>query len=379
MHFSIDTHAFITGVQNANKAVSSRTTIPILTGIKIKVETKGITLIGSDSDVSIETFIPKSDEEQTYMTIHEEGEMVLQAKYFSEIVRKMPGETLTLEKDGNMAATISSGNVVFHLNGFDPDNYPKLPQLEEEQVILLPQHLLKDIIRQTVFAVSTQETRPVLTGVHFSIKNRELTATATDSHRLAMRTVGVETDETLEINNVIIPGKSLTELSRILDDSEDMITIVVTKTQVLFKMNHLLFFSRLLDGKFPLTSNMIPSEGKTTVTLPTKALNQSLERAMLLSREAKNNVVHIKSIGTTEIEIMSISAEVGKVKESIEAQEINGAELQIAFNGKNILDALKTIDSEIISLMFTGTMSPFVVQPLDHQQMIHLFSPVRTS
>lgn len=379
MHFSIDTHTFITGVQNANKAVSSRTTIPILTGIKIKVETKGITLIGSDSDVSIETFIPKSDEEQTYMTIHEEGEMVLQAKYFSEIVRKMPGETLTLEKDGNMAATISSGNVVFHLNGFDPDNYPKLPQLEEEQVILLPQHLLKDVIRQTVFAVSTQETRPVLTGVHFSIKNRELTATATDSHRLAMRTVGVEADETLEVNNVIIPGKSLTELSRILDDSEDMITIVVTKTQVLFKMNHLLFFSRLLDGKFPLTSNMIPSEGKTTVTLSTKALNQSLERAMLLSREAKNNVVHIKSIGTTEIEIMSISAEVGKVKESIEAQEINGAELQIAFNGKNILDALKTIDSEIISLMFTGTMSPFVVQPLDHQQMVHLFSPVRTS
>ncbi|QQK74160.1 DNA polymerase III subunit beta [Salicibibacter cibarius] len=379
MHITIDTQTFITSVQHANKAVSSKTTIPILTGIKIQVHTDGITLIGSDSDVSIETFIPKSDEEQSYMTIHEEGEMVLQAKYFSEIVRKMPGETLTLKKDGNMSATISSANVIFHLNGFDPDNYPKLPQLEEDQVFTLPYHLLKDIIRQTVFAVSTQETRPVLTGVNFSINDQELTATATDSHRLAMRTVGVETDETLEINNVIIPGKSLIELSRILDDSEDMITIIVTNTQVLFKMKNLLFFSRLLDGKFPLTSNMIPSEGKTTVTLSTKALNQSLERAMLLSREAKNNVVHVKSIGSTEIEITSISSEVGKVKESIEADEINGEDLQIAFNGKNTLDALKTLDCERISLMFTGTMSPFVIRPLDHQQMIHLFSPVRTS
>ncbi|QQK78468.1 DNA polymerase III subunit beta [Salicibibacter cibi] len=379
MHITIDSHTFITGVQHANKAVSSRTTIPILTGIKIQVHTDGVTLIGSDSDVSIETFIPKSDEEQSYMTIYEEGEMVLQAKYFSEIVRKMPGETLTLKKDGNMAATISSENVIFHLNGFDPDNYPKLPQLEEDQVFTLPYHLLKDIIRQTVFAVSTQETRPVLTGVNFSINNQELTVTATDSHRLAMRTVGVETEETLEINNVIIPGKSLTELSRILDDSEDMVTVIVTKTQVLFKMKNLLFFSRLLEGKFPLTSNMIPSEGKTTVTLSTKALNQSLERAMLLSREAKNNVIHIKSTGTTEIEITSISSEVGKVKESIEADEIKGEDLQIAFNGKNTLDALKTLDTERISLMFTGTMSPFVIRPLDHQQMIHLFSPVRTS
>ncbi|MBB6450599.1 DNA polymerase-3 subunit beta [Geomicrobium halophilum] len=378
MHFTIDTNKFVTSVQHANRAVTSRTTIPILTGIKISATTEGITLIGSDSDISIETYIPYSDEEREYMTVHEEGEMVLQAKYFSEIVRKMPGETLTLKKDGQMAATIESDSVIFNLNGYDPENYPRLPQLEEDHVIQLPQHLLKDIIRQTVFAVSTQETRPVLTGVHFEIKDGKLTATATDSHRLAMRTIGVEAEETLEINNVIIPGKSLVELSRILDDAENMITIVVTSTQVLFKMENLLFFSRLLDGKFPLTSNMIPSEGKTSMTVSTKALIRSLERAMLLSREAKNNVIHLRSNGPKEIEISSVSAEVGKVKESLSTSDFDGEELQIAFNGKNISDALKVIDSENISILFTGAMSPFVVRPIDHEQMIHLFSPVRT-
>ncbi|SDJ25440.1 DNA polymerase III subunit beta [Natribacillus halophilus] len=379
MHFTIDTNTFINGVQQANKAVSSRTTIPILTGIKIRATATGITLIGSDSDISIETFIPSSDEEHEYITIHEEGEMVLQAKYFAEIVRKMPGDALTLKKEGQMAASIASDNVVFNLNGYDPDNYPRLPQLQEEQVFQLPQYLLKDIISQTVFAVSSQETRPVLTGVNFTITDKELTATATDSHRLAMRTISVEAEEALDIKNVIIPGKSLVELNRILDDREDMVTIVVTSTQVLFKIDHLLFFSRLLDGKFPLTSHMIPTEGKTTVTLSTKALNRSLERAMLLSREVKNNVVHVKSVGTDQLEISSISAEVGKVKETIEATDLNGEELEIAFNGKNISDALKVIDSETISVLFTGAMSPFVIRPMNEKQMIHLFSPVRTS
>lgn len=187
----------------------------------------------------------------------------------------MPGETLTIQRDGQMAATIESDTVVFNLNGYDPDDYPKLPELPEEDQLILPQHLLKDMIRQTVFAVSNQETRPVLTGVNFDVEHLKLTATATDSHRLALRSASFDGDEELSFTNIIIPGKSLVELSRILKDDETPVTIVITSTQVLFKMENLLFFSRLLDGKFPLTNNMIPTNGKTTMELSTKKIKSS--------------------------------------------------------------------------------------------------------
>ncbi|GAK06908.1 DNA polymerase III subunit beta [Geomicrobium sp. JCM 19038] len=379
MHISIETDKFVTAVQYVSKAVSSRTTIPILTGIKIVATQEGVTLTGSDSDISIETFIPLGNEEREFMTVFEEGQLVLQERYFTDIVKKMPGETLTIQRDGQMAATIESDTVVFNLNGYDPDDYPKLPELPEEDQLILPQHLLKDMIRQTVFAVSNQETRPVLTGVNFDVEHLKLTATATDSHRLALRSATFDGDEELSFTNIIIPGKSLVELSRILKDDETPVTIVITSTQVLFKMENLLFFSRLLDGKFPLTNNMIPTNGKTTMELSTKKLNQALDRAMLLSREAKNNVIHMKASTGGQVEITSVSAEAGKVQEQLHANHFEGEELRIAFNGKNISDALKVIDSETISIMFTGSMSPFVVRPTDHDQMTHLFSPVRTN
>ncbi|EZH66122.1 DNA polymerase III subunit beta [Bacillaceae bacterium JMAK1] len=379
MHISIETDKFVTAVQYVSKAVSSRTTIPILTGIKIVASQEGVTLTGSDSDISIETFIPLGNEEREFMTIFEEGQLVLQERYFTDIVKKMPGDTLTIQRDGQMAATIESDTVVFNLNGYDPDDYPKLPELPEEDQLILPQHLLKDMIRQTVFAVSNQETRPVLTGVNFDVEQLKLTATATDSHRLALRSATFDGDEELSFTNIIIPGKSLVELSRILKDDETPVTIVITSTQVLFKMENLLFFSRLLDGKFPLTNNMIPANGKTTMELSTKKLNQALDRAMLLSREAKNNVIHMKASTGGQVEITSVSAEAGKVQEQLHANHFEGEDLRIAFNGKNISDALKVIDSEMISIMFTGSMSPFVVRPTDHDQMTHLFSPVRTN
>ncbi|PSL45943.1 DNA polymerase III beta subunit [Salsuginibacillus halophilus] len=378
MKFTIDREEFVQGVQHVNRAISPRSTINVLTGIKIEADTDGLTLIGSDSDISIQSFIPVADEEKEYLQIEQPGSVVLQAKYFVDIVKKLPGDTIEIEVQEQFAATVRSGAVVFNLNGLDPEEYPRLPKLEEDQSFKIPQHLLKDMIRQTVFAVSSQETRPVLTGVNLEIEEGKMTFTATDSHRLAMRSAEVETDASLSLSNIVIPGKSLTELSRIMDDAEDLIEVVVTETQVLFKFDRLMFFSRLLDGKYPVTKNMVPTQTKTDVTLERNDLVQALERALLLSREAKNNVINVKTAGDALIEITSVSAEIGKVQENIEVASLNGEDLRISFNGKNILDALKVIDSDVISIQFTGAMSPFVVRPQDHDQMLHLFSPVRT-
>ncbi|MFC0471555.1 DNA polymerase III subunit beta [Halalkalibacter kiskunsagensis] len=378
MRFSINRDRFVHDVQNVAKAVSSRTTIPILTGIKIVAHEEGLTLTGSDSDVSIEVFIPKEEEGTEIVRIQEKGSIVLQARFFAEIVKKLPGQDVELIVQDQFAATIRSASSVFNLNGLDPEEYPRLPQLEEDLLFRLPQDILKNMIRQTVFAVSTQETRPVLTGVNLETDEGELICTATDSHRLAMRKATIEkNDETLSFSNVVIPGKSLNELSKIIDDSNELVDVVVTENQVLFKMKNLLFFSRLLEGKYPVTKSMIPTQTKTSLQLKTKPFLQTLERALLLSREGKNNVINLKTLDGGNVEITSVSPEVGKVTENIETQ-MQGEEMRISFNGKNIIDALKVIDSEEVKIIFTGAMSPFVIRPIEHDHYLHLFSPVRT-
>ncbi|UOE94144.1 DNA polymerase III subunit beta [Alkalihalobacillus sp. LMS39] len=379
MHFVIHRDRFVHSVQHVTKAVSSRTTVPILTGIKIVATNEGVTLTGSDSDISIESFIPVEEDDKEFVKIVEEGSIVLQAKFFAEIVKKLPEEQIEIIVQDQFATTLRSGSSVFNLNGLDPEEYPRLPQIEEENIIRLPQDLLRNIIRQTSFAVSTQETRPVLTGVNFTIENSELTCTATDSHRLAMRKAIVETNnENLSFENVVIPGKSLTELSKILEESDSLIDLVVTESQILFKLKNLLFFSRLLDGKYPVTKNMIPTHSKTDFVIKTKPFLQTLERALLLSREGKNNVVNLKTLENGVVEITSITPEVGKVTEKVQSMEANGEDLRISFNGKNVIDALKVIECDEIHIVFTGAMSPFVIRPTDNDHSLHLFSPVRT-
>ncbi|GAE26198.1 DNA polymerase III beta subunit [Halalkalibacter wakoensis JCM 9140] len=378
MRFSVNRDRFVHDVQNVAKAVSSRTTIPILTGIKIVANHEGLTLTGSDSDVSIEVFIPKEEDDKEIVEIQEKGSIVLQARFFAEIVKKLPGDEIELIVQDQFATTIRSGSSVFNLNGLDPEEYPRLPQLEEDLLFRLPQDMLKNMIRQTVFAVSTQETRPVLTGVNLETEEGELICTATDSHRLAMRKATIEkNDEALSFSNVVIPGKSLNELSKIVDDSNELMDVVVTENQILFKLKNLLFFSRLLEGKYPVTKSMIPTQSKTSLKLKTKPFLQTLERALLLSREGKNNVINLKTLDSGNIEITSVSPEVGKVTENIETT-MQGEEMRISFNGKNVIDALKVIDSDEVNISFTGAMSPFVIRPIEHDHYLHLFSPVRT-
>ena len=379
VHFIIQKEKFVQSIQLVTKAISFKTTIPILAGIKIEVTEEGITLTGSDSDISIESFIPAEEDGQQNVQILQTGKVVLQAKTFPEIIKKLPEEQVEIIVQDQFLTTVRSGSSVFHLNGLDAEDYPRLPQVEETNVFYLPANLFKNIIRQTVFAVATNETRPVLTGVNFTLEKKQLTCTATDSHRLAMRKAVVETyDEELSFENVVIPGKSLTELNKILEDSDELVYVVVTESQVLFKLKHLLFFTRLLDGTYPMTKNIIPTAAKTDILLETTPFLEALERALLLSREGKNNVVNVKTLDNNELEITSVTPEIGKVTERVQMIECKGEELRISFNGKNVIDALKVIDSEEVNMRFTGAMSPFVIQPTEHDHSVHLFSPVRT-
>ncbi|WP_070119986.1 DNA polymerase III subunit beta [Bacillus marinisedimentorum] len=377
MRFTIQRDVLVQNVQDVMKAISSRTTIPILTGIKMKATEDGVTLTGSDSDISIECFIPAEEDGTELADIAKPGSIVLQAKFFGEIVKKLPETDVEIEVTDHFNTVIKSGTAEFNLNGLDPEEYPHLPEVQEDEFFQLPIDLLKHMIRQTVFAVSTSETRPILTGVNWKVDDKELSCIATDSHRLAMRKAPVEKGN-LSQANIVIPGKSLNELNKILDDTDELIDVFVTENQVLFKTKNLLFFSRLLDGNYPDTSRLIPDESKTDVTLGAKEFLQAIDRASLLAREGRNNVVKFSTLENGFVEVSSNSPEIGKVFERVKTNSIEGDELKISFSAKYVMDALKAIDSTEIQVNFTGAMRPFLIRSIEDHSILQLILPVRT-
>ncbi len=377
MKFEIMRERLLNGLSDVMKAVSSKTTIPILTGIKLEISEQGLRLTGSDSDITIQTFIPTEENGEQVIRVIEEGTIVLQARVFNEIIRKLPTNDVEIEVNDSYQTHIRSGKSEFHLIGLEASEYPLLPEIQDDREFIIPADLLKSIVRETVFAVSSSESRPVLTGVHWEVKNGELICVATDSHRLARRKTVLEQLPEGEYS-VVIPGKSLNELSKIIGDSSSPVHIVMTQQQVLFKTEDVLFYSRLLEGNYPDTSRLIPNEYKTTVTMNGKALLHAIDRASLLAREERNNIVRFTSLEGNVVEISSSSPEVGKVEEEIQAASIEGEDLKISFSAKYMMDALKAIEGQDVVVQFTGAMRPFILKSLHDDSILQLILPVRT-
>jgi len=377
MKFTIQRDHLLAALNDVMKAVSSKTTIPILTGIKIDASEDGIRVTGSDADITIQTFVPTEKDGEQLIQVESPGSIVLQARMFNEIVRKLPTNEVEIEVSEQYQTRIQSGKSDFHLIGLEPAEYPMLPEVSEETQITIPGDLLKSIIRETVFAVSTSESRPVLTGVNWKITEDGLVCVATDSHRLARRIVSLENLPT-NVESVVIPGKSLTELSKVLTDSTTPVNIYMTNQQVLFKTEDVLFFSRLLEGNYPDTNRLIPDEYQTNVKINGKELLQAIDRASLLAREERNNVVRFSTLENDSIEISSNSPEIGKVEEEIQVQELTGEDLRISFSAKYMMDALKSIDGQDVIIQFTGAMRPFIIRSIHDESILQLILPVRT-
>ncbi|ADV06978.1 DNA polymerase III beta subunit [Staphylococcus pseudintermedius HKU10-03] len=375
MEFSIQRDYFITQLNDTLKAISPRATLPILTGIKIDATNEGIVLTGSDSEISIEITIPNQVDGQEIINLVEPGSVVLPGRFFVDIIKKLPGKEVKLSTNEQFQTLITSAHSEFNLSGLDPDQYPLLPQVSSDDALQLPVKVLKNIIAQTNFAVSTSETRPVLTGVNWLIQQNELLCTATDSHRLAVRKLKLE--EEIEDKNVIIPGKALAELNKIMTDSEDHIDIFFASNQVLFRVGNVNFISRLLEGHYPDTSRLFPENYEIKLGLNNSDFYHAIDRASLLAREGGNNVIKL-STGDTQIELSSTSPEIGTVKEEVTANDVEGGNLKISFNSKYMMDALKAIDNEEVEVEFFGTMKPFILKPKDDDTVTQLILPIRT-
>ena len=376
MKLTIHRGTFIQELQTVQRAIAAKTTINILTGVKIDLSHQGLTLTGSNAEISIESFL-SVENEQAQMKIEEVGSIVLQARFFSEIIRRLPEDEFTLEVIEQNQVEITSGKANFTVNGLDADNYPHLPVIDTQNQIPIPVHVLNKLISETVFSVSQHESRPILTGVHFVLSNQTLLAVATDSHRLSQRKIPLE--NTNDAFDIVIPGKSLTELSRSLTDEEEVITIRIMDNQVLFETKTMKFYSRLLEGAYPDTNRLIPTNFNTVIEFEGKEFLSAIDRASLLSHEGRNNIVrlHIASDGVI---LYGNSPEIGKVEESLNYNHVSGEPLDISFNPDYMKAALRAFGDTTIKIQFISAIRPFILEPSEGQgEFVQLITPVRTN
>ncbi|MCT6856878.1 MAG: DNA polymerase III subunit beta [Bombilactobacillus mellis] len=378
MKFTINRNQFINQINNVQRAISSKTTIPILTGMKLVATQQGLIVTGSNVDISVQNLIAQ-DNEDNELEIASLGSIVLPARFFNEIIKKLPGEKFTLEIIENNQTLITSGNSEFTLNGLDANNYPHLPEVENNDQLTIAAEILHQLVNETVFSASTQENRPILTGLHLKITGNELLAVATDSHRLAQRKVTIN-NQSQNNYDIVIPAKSLVELVRSFRDSEQDVKISISENQILFEFSQTLFYSRLLEGNYPATDRLIPQESSTQLEFEAKTLLDSVERASLLAHAGRNNVVRLViENATKKATIYGNSPEVGTVEEDLQPLSLTGEDLEIAFNPDYLKDALRALGDTRIRLEFTAPLHPFTLKPTsDVENFIQLITPVRT-
>ena len=377
MEFSVNRNAFLAKLNDVQRVISTKTAIEILTGLKLDLTDDGLTLTGSNADITIQTQLPVTASTAD-LTIESTGSIVLPARFFSEIVKKLPEKTMKVTVNDRYQATITSGSASFTINGLDAVNYPHLPEIDTAEQLTIAGDVLKQIISQTVIAVSRQESRPMLTGIHVTIHNGELLAVATDSHRLSQRKITL-TDAPEVDYDIIVPGDAFRELSRMIDDNEQL-HLRVAENQILFTWGTTAFYSRLLDGMYPETSRLIPQDSSTQVEFNAGVLLQAIERASLLSHAGQNNVVKLElDTDAQRATLSGNSPEVGNVEEELQFSSLSGEGIAISFNPDYMKDALRSFSQATIKLAFTQPLRPFTLVPSDDQgDFIQLITPVRT-
>lgn len=374
MKFSINRELFLTNLNYVARALSTKPQMPILTGIKLEVKNDYIGLTASNSDITIQTRIPKSDK----LVVDEEGVSVLPGKYLLEIIRKLDARVIDVMSYEENMVKILTERSNFTLNVLDKDTYPLITFEESDLNLTIDVLNLKQIIKKTTFVASVSESRMVLTGVNLSTNDNRMEAVATDSFRLAKKYMFF--DKQHPSINVVIPAKSLDELNKIAEEIEEYVSIHFFPTKVLVKYKNLLFQTRLIEGVFPNTSSLVPTEFLTSIKFNKLALLSAIERASLFTSSETSNIIKMTLKSNGSVQISSTSNEIGATLEEVPPISLsNPIDFQVAFTSKYFIDALRAFDSPEISLHFTGEIKPFILTGEYDVNHIQLILPVRVS
>ncbi len=355
-------------INSVTKAVASKTTMPILEGILIQTNDKDVKLTTYDLEIGIEYIIEAQVEEQ--------GATVVNAIMFSEIIRKLPDTEIKIYINENNLLVIECEGSLYKLATMNPNEFPELPQINVENSIELEQNALKEMIRKTIFAVSTEENRPIFTGCLFEVVDNKLNLVAVDGFRLAWKSKYLQT----KVNNfsAVIPGRTLNEINKIILDNFDIIKIGIAKNQALFEMENCKIVTRLLDGEFLNYSNVIPSMWDTRIRVNKNNMQNCFERVSLISsssieKEKKYPVKVSIDIGKV---IISCTNQTGDAKEEMYVST-EGKNLEAGFNPKYFLDAFRAIDDEEVFIDFGTSISPCIIRPVDNGDYIYMILPIR--
>ena len=368
MKIICDKEKILKAINSVTKAVDSKTTMPILEGILIQTNDKEVILTTYDLEIGIEYIIEAEVEEQ--------GATVVNATMFSEIIRKLPDTEIKIYLNDKNLLVIECEGSLYKLATMNPEEFPELPQINIENSIELEQNALKEMIRKTIFAVSTEENRPIFTGCLFEVVDNKLNLVAVDGFRLAWKTKYLQT----KVNNfsAVIPGRTLNEINKIILDNFDTIQIGIAKNQALFEMENCKIVTRLLDGEFLNYSNVIPSMWDTRIRVNKSNMQNCFERVSLISsssieKEKKYPVKVSIEIGKVTI---SCTNQTGDAKEEMYVST-EGKNLEAGFNPKYFLDAFRAIDDEEVFIDFGTSISPCIIRPIDNGDYIYMILPIR--
>jgi len=366
MKFTCEKLMLLSAILTASRAAVSKSPIPLLEGLLLEVENNSVKLTGYDLKTGIVTSVPAE--------VEKPGGIVLNARLFGEIVRKMPGQHVTVSVSSGYVAEISSEMSDFEILGSPTSDYPELPTVEEQDAIEISEAILKKMISQTNFAVSDNESRPIHTGALFETAEGELTVVAVDGYRLALRRETLEKEDIPELS-FVVPGTALTEVERIISDGDGQVKITLGSKHIIFKIEETILISRRLEGDFLNYKNSLPQGPKYKLKVEKDELIAAVERVSLIISDKLKSPVRCV-FGDGSVKLHSASA-LGKANDECVVTG-DGENLEIGFNDKYLLEALKAAPADDVTLELNSGVTPCIISPADESNnFLYMILPVR--
>lgn len=370
MKFTIEKNIILEALINVTRALSQKTTIPVLSGIKFELTNKELTLIASDSELTIKNSISNT----AIKAIETTGEAIIQSRYIIDIIRKMPSDVINFETNDQKVKIYSDTNE-YNLNCFEVKDYPNFNIQKSKESIVIKAELFKSALDQTSYAMSNQELRPLLTGTNITTKEDKVVFITTDSYRLSKKVINVDTNLKENVN-IVLPGRTVHELSKIINDESADIEINFFTNKVVFVYKNIIVQSNLLSGTFPETSHFIPDDFAYIINLNLKTFYDAIDRASLLASNKDKNIIKF-FINGKEMLITSNSEEVGRTEEKLKIDSNKVDNISISMSSKYLLEALKVIKDENIVLLINSDDKPVVIKSINDENLTCLILPIQ--
>ena len=372
MRFTIRREELLKGLTIASRAVANKVAVAVLANLKIELTENGLFITGSNYDLTIRTQVPYRFDGVEIIRNYKEGATLINARLITEIARKMESEEITLDVIDSTIATISDNRSEYKLNCVRPEEYPDLDLEPNGTMLTLSKADFDTLVSQTAFAASLKEQRPILTAMNLEAANGQLTATATDSARMARKNISIPEDIKFIAN---VPAKMMVEVDHLLEGMES-VDIAFSDKKALFSLGRTIVASRLIAGDYPNTKNIVPRVTNYHLEVNANDLIKAIDRANILSMD-RENVVDL-SMSEDGIEISAKSQQVGSATERIDVFKYDGQELRVSFNSEFVVAAVKALNCEDVTFAFVGEMKPFVVKNASDDSIIQIVTPVRT-